>query len=84
MKKIAKAIETFVEGGVLERIQNPAHAARLYVLALNDPPGGGLRAILELASTRPGRQEILALLESEKSEAAPNPVQEKRRLHAIA
>ena len=84
MKKIAKAIETFVEGGLLERTQNPAHAARLYVLVLNDPHDGGFRAILELASTRPGRQQILALLEPGQSEAAPNPVQEKRRLHAIA
>lgn len=84
MKKIAKAIETFVEGGLLERTQNPAHAARLYVLTLNGPEGGGLRAILELASTRPGRQQILALLGPGQSGAAPSPVQEKRRLHAIA
>lgn len=84
MKKIAKAIETFVEGGVLERTQNPAHAARLYVLVLNDPHDGGLRAILELASTRPGRQQILALLGPGQSGATASPVQEKRRLHAIA
>lgn len=84
MKKIAKAIETFVEAGILERTQNPTHAARLYVLVLDDPQGGGLRAILELASKRPGRQQILALLGREQSETASSAVQEQRRLHAIA
>jgi DNA-binding MarR family transcriptional regulator len=84
MKKIAKAIEAFVEGGLLERTQNPTHAARLYVLTLNDPPGGGLTRILELASTRLGRQQILDLLGPGQSENAPDAVQGKRRLHAIA
>jgi hypothetical protein len=81
MNGIAKAIEAFVEGGVLERTQNPAHAARLYVLAIRGPQGGGLGAILELASTRPGRQQILALLEP--SEAAPSAVQEKSSRESI-
>lgn len=84
MKRVAKAIEAFVEGGLLERTQNPAHAARLYVLMLNGPRGGGLAAILELASTRPGRQKILALLGPGKSASSRSPVQEGRRLHAIA
>lgn len=84
MKKIAKAIEAFVEGGVLERTQNPTHAARLYVLVLNDPQGGGLTSLLRLASTRQGRQDILDLLGAGQSETPLGAVQEKRRLHAIA
>ena len=84
MKRIAKAIETFVEAGVLQRTQNPTHAARLYVLVLEGPEGGGLTLLLKLASTREGRQEILALLGSGQSEASLGHVQEKRRLHAIA
>lgn len=84
MKKIAKAIEAFVEEGLLERTQNPAHAARLYVLMLNGPQRGGLISLLNLASTRQGRQDILALLGSGGPEASSSPVQEKRRLHAIA
>lgn len=84
MRKIAKAIEAFVEEGVLERTQNPAHAARLYVLVLDGPQGGGLTSLLSLASTRGGRQEILALLRRGNSESSSSPVQKKRRLHAIA
>lgn len=83
MKKIAKAIETFVEEGLLERTQNPTHAARLYVLVLNDPRGG-LKLLLNLASTRQGRQDILDLLGPGQSETSLGDVQEKRRLHAIA
>lgn len=84
MKKIANAIEAFIERGLLERTQNPAHAARLYVLVHNGPHGRGLTALLKLASTRQGRQEILELFGTGQSEATPNTVQEKRRLHAIA
>ena len=84
MKKIAKAIEAFVEEGLLERTQNPAHAARLYVLILHGPQGGGLTSLLNLASTRQGRQEILALLGPVRSETSRAAVQEKQRLHAIA
>ena len=84
MKKIAAAIETFITGGLLERTQNPTHAARLYVLVLDGPQGGGLTALLKLASTRHGRQDILELLDHGQSETASDTVQEKRRLHAIA
>ena len=84
MRKIAKAIEAFVEEGLLERTQNPAHAARLYVLVLNGPQGGGLTSLLNLASTRQGRQSILALLGPGESDTSLRAVQGKRRLHAIA
>lgn len=84
MKKIANAIEAFIDRGLLERTQNPAHAARLYVLVHNGPQSGGLTALLKLASTRQGRQEILELLGTGQSEPTLDTVQEKRRLHAIA
>jgi DNA-binding MarR family transcriptional regulator len=84
MKKIAKAIEAFIEQGLIERTQNPTHAARLYVLMLNGPQRGGLISLLNLASTRQGRQNILALLGSGQSETSLSAVPETRRLHAIA
>ena len=74
MRQIGKAVDAFVDGGILERIQSSTHAARLYVLSLQGPHGGGLRAILELASTRDGRRKILEALNGRdpqtKSEAA--------------
>lgn len=84
MKKIANAIEAFIDGGLLERTQNPAHAARLYVLVLDGPQGGEHTALLKLASTRQGRHDILELLDHGQSETSLDTVQEKRRLHAIA
>jgi DNA-binding MarR family transcriptional regulator len=84
MKQVAQAIDAFIDAGLLERIQNSMHAARMYLLALNGPQGGGLTRLVELASTREGRREILQLLGPERSQTAVDITQAKRRLHAIA
>lgn len=74
MRQIGKALDAFVDAGILERIQSSTHAARMYLLSLQGPRGGGLRAVLELASTRRGRRQILEVLNGRdpqtKSEAA--------------
>lgn len=63
IKEIAKALDTFIDAGLLERTaQQSTHAARMFLLRLDGPQGGGVRALLELASTRPGRQGILEAL----------------------
>jgi hypothetical protein len=63
LKEIAKALDAFIEAGLLERTaQQSMHAARMFVLLLDGPQGGVVRALLELASTREGRQRILAVL----------------------
>lgn len=63
LKDIAKALDAFIEAGLLARTtQQSLHAARLFVLLLDGPPGEGVRALLELGSTRAGRQSILAAL----------------------
>jgi hypothetical protein len=60
---IAKSIDTFIEAGLLERTaQQSMHAARMFVLLLDSPQGAGVRALLELSSTRKGRQRILEAL----------------------
>jgi DNA-binding MarR family transcriptional regulator len=82
-KEIAQAIESFIEGGLLERTQNSMHAARLYVLLLEDPQNGGLKQLLALASTHQGRAEILQILVPGRS-AGPDPGQARRRLRFIA
>lgn len=59
MKQVAQSLDTFIEAGLLERTQNPTHAARMYLLQLDGPQGGGFKRLLELASTREGRRIIL-------------------------
>lgn len=59
MKQVAQSLDTFIEAGLLERTQNPTHAARMYLLQLDGPQGGGFKRLLELASTREGRRVIL-------------------------
>ena len=68
LKDIAKALDTFLEAGLLERTaQQSGHAARMFLLLLDGPQGGGVKTLLELASTRPGRQGILEALDGSKS-----------------
>ena len=67
MKQVARSLEAFIEAGLLERTQNPMHAARMYLLDLNGPHSGGFKNLLELASTREGRRAILATMKSDKS-----------------
>ena len=68
MKLVAEALDIFIAAGLVERLHNPTHAARMYLLLLvHGPEGNGLKTLMELASTREGRHEILALLNSDKS-----------------
>ena len=67
MKQVAKSLEVFIEAGLLERTQNPMHAARMYLLKLNGPQSGGYENLLEVASTREGRRAIIETMKSDKS-----------------
>lgn len=84
MKQVARSVDAFGAAGLLERTQNPKHAARMYVLLLNGPQGGGLKALLKLACTRKGRGHILNILDPGQSQPAIDVVSRERRLHAIA
>ena len=72
MKLVAEALDALIAAGFVERLHNPTHAARLYLLAVHDPGDKGLKRLLDLATTREGRQEILTILNSHKSHAQPN------------
>ncbi len=72
MKQVAQSLEKFMERGLLERTQNPMHAARMYLLELGGPKNGGFRTLLELASTRQGRHEVLQILNQPKSDRDEN------------
>jgi hypothetical protein len=86
MKQVAKAIDAFIDAGFLERTQNPNHPARMYLLALKGPQGGGLNGLLQLASTRTGRRGILDLLVPGQPQTEPVDISKNKampRLHAI-
>lgn len=68
LKEIARALDAFIEAGLLARTaQQSLHAARMFVLLFDGPPGGGVRALLELSSTRAGRQSILDALDARRT-----------------
>jgi hypothetical protein len=68
LKDIAKALDCFIEAGLLERTTHQSlHAARMFVLLLDSPQGGGIRPLLELGSTRDGRAGILQALKAPES-----------------
>lgn len=84
IKEIAKSLETFLEAGLLERTQNPMHAARMYVLELDGSKDDGIRELLKLASTRTGRHGVLQALNSERSQPEKESPKARRRLLRIA
>ena len=83
MKEIARTLEVFVDAGLLERTAQPsAHAARMYLLVLNGPNGGGRQALLDMACTRLGRRQILDLLNKCES-AKTNRTQEMHQTKVV-
>jgi hypothetical protein len=84
MKQVAQSIDAFIDAGILERTQNPKHAARMYLLVLNGPQGGGLTELLKMASTRQGRRVFLQILGPDQPQTAIDlAIKAKRRLHAV-
>src|SRR5579871_3410866 len=83
IKEIAKSLEAFIEADLLERTQNPMHAARMYLLVLDGPQQGGIRELLKLASTRSGRRSVLQALNPGRSQPDKESPQGKRRLLRI-
>ena len=80
LKEIAASLDVLLDAGLLTRTQTSAHAARLYVLAV-DKTGRGtkqgwLPALRELASTRDGRlalKEALMPPRPEEQSRTPGP-----------
>ena len=48
MKVVAEALDRFIDAGFMERLHNPTHAARMYLLVVHGPEGKGLDRLLEL------------------------------------
>jgi hypothetical protein len=62
LKQIADSLDVLLNAGVLTRMQNPTHAARMYVFASGGPAGGWLPPLLAFASTREGRLAMVDVL----------------------
>ena len=72
-ERIEDSIEGLIEAGLLTRSQNPARAARLYVLELDGVPGGLLSSLARIAATREGRQDAMRRLGSPPDRAQSGP-----------
>ena len=57
LNQLARSLDVLTNAGLLERSQNPTHAARLYVL--RHPRPDWLRSVLDIASTREGREKLM-------------------------
>ena len=68
LNEIASALDAVIEAGLLARTkQQSMHAARMFVLLLDGPQGEEVRALLEIGSTREGRQDIVEALNAQGS-----------------
>ena len=70
LQEVATALDAFIEAGLLARTaQQSMHAARMFVLLLDEPQGEAARTLVELASTRAGRLSVLKVLEGRGTHA---------------
>ena len=62
-KLIASTLEGLIASGLLSRSLNTSHTSRrLYALKVEEAADGRLLQLLQIAGTRPGRQELMRLL----------------------
>jgi len=67
LKEVAASLDSFVFAGLLKRKLSRTDGPGLYVFAVGRPADGPLASLLQLASSRPGRLEILDALASRVS-----------------
>jgi hypothetical protein len=71
LNQVGRSLDLLTEAGLLERSQNPPDAARMYVLKTAE--SGWLASLLEIASTRDGRRDLIeAMREAAPPEHAEN------------
>jgi DNA-binding IclR family transcriptional regulator len=61
LNQVGRSLDLLTEAGLLERSQNPTHAARLYVL--KTPDVGWLTSLLNIANTPDGRRSLMQALQ---------------------
>ena len=69
LQDVAESLEVLMAAHLLTRAQTPAHAARLYVFAMDDANGDWLPSLLALVSTRSGRLAVRESLGKGKRDA---------------
>jgi hypothetical protein len=69
LHQVVRSLDRLIEAGLLERSQNPTHAARLYVL--QTPRDPWLPPLIEIASTQEGRRQLIAALQESTSAQEP-------------
>ena len=83
LKEVAESLEVLLSAGLLTRTQTPAHAARLYVLAVEGTNGGStaewLPSLVALASTREGRLALREALTHRRGEGTGTVASRERR-----
>ena len=57
LNQLARSLDLLTDAGLLQRSQNPTHAARLYVLKTTET--GWLASVVDIASTPEGRQNLI-------------------------
>ena len=83
LKQVAGSLDSFVFGGLLKRTRGRTEGPGLYVFAVGRPADGPLASLLQLASSRLGRLQILEALASHVSRGSLDdddvPMQDQRR-----
>ena len=76
LNQLARSLDLLADAGLLERSQHPTHAARLYVLTT--PESGWLRSVMDIASTREGRETLMRTIKTaaEQPPASREPARE--------
>jgi hypothetical protein len=64
LKPVAGSLDSLVFAGVLQRKGSRTDGVGMYVFGVGRPADGPLASLLEIASTRSGRLQILQALES--------------------
>jgi hypothetical protein len=79
VKQLGESLETLIRADLLTRLQRPASAPRLHILAAGGPHGGSLSTLVDLASTREGRLAMRAALTERKNDAIHGPQSRGKR-----
>lgn len=73
LKQVAGSLDTLVLAGLLKRTRSQTDGPGMYVFAVGRPAEGPLASLLQLASSRPGRLQILEALASRVSRGGHGP-----------
>jgi hypothetical protein len=73
LKQVAGSLDSLMFAGLLKRTRSRAEGPGLYVFAVGRPADGPLASLLQIASTRPGRLQILEALATQVSRRGREP-----------